>query len=89
MKTFCLVNKLSFIHVASLYNHVFGLRVISLAQMCNANASLIGNWHLKCYLIITWSNIMLKEITIAICNMYGFLSLLEYSKGMVIRGGCI
>lgn len=29
---------------------------------------------------------MLKEITIVICNMYGFLSLLEYSKDMIIRG---
>lgn len=89
METFCLVNKLSFIHVAGLYNHVFGLRVISLAPMCNANASLIGYWHLKCYLIITRSNTMLKEIKIAIYNMYDFLSLLEYSKEMIIRGGCI
>lgn len=36
--------------------HVFCLRVISFALMCNANASLIGNWHSKCYLIITQSN---------------------------------
>lgn len=34
--------------------HVFGL--ISFALMCNANASLVRNWHSKCYLIITQSN---------------------------------
>lgn len=68
----CLVNKLCFIYTACLYIVFFCLRVISLALVCNANASLLGNWHSKCYLIITQSNYhtRLKEITKSICLEY-------------------